>query len=590
MFLLAIVFSVKASIAFTEPAASVAVHERTMMTPKILQPISEREILEKFFRTFLSESQGGYVLYGSKPICTEGILPQETNLLILGDDLHKRNVIFKQGLKVWEKSPRKNRKYLIHFYEKPSYGWQQIALINREAFLTTVERNLPLFQYILGPKVSPEGLFEKLINPEESFSSVFLDNKVLIGIVLGFGTQNALYASREENLIDSLSQKERIPFKSLNSSTPSFDYFSLDEELDYLNQSLYISKDLITKSDPYIPWFSCLKNKQTKMLIKSYSNTQGKVSQVLKSKRFIREILNKFGIQLNQLNFSMLQSNTGYNWPSLIANAITQGMLEHDQEWIDSFVEGMKAYEQTATVLPADQWYQLLDSYRVSETAVKRKENLNQCEAMFSQLSKRRDLISLVPGKLYYKVTQQGCNKTQEIPSSVRIDYMIKNHLGKVLCAQSSEEVDLSKVICGLSIAIKEMAIGEEREIYIHPSLAYGESSNFPPNIGLISTVKLKEIITQEKEPSLSFISLELSAANMDESQLQKEYHQRRCQVAFHLGEKTWAHFKKGQDVGYCLDLVLENLLNKNKHSVSLTPEMNEALAELHWRIYRFSN
>ena len=56
--------------------------------------------------------------------------------------------------------------------------------------LDIVKSNLPLFQYILGPEVTPEKLLTKLTDPNESFHNVLNENKTLIGILLGFGTHN----------------------------------------------------------------------------------------------------------------------------------------------------------------------------------------------------------------------------------------------------------------------------------------------------------------------------------------------------------------------------------------------------------------
>ena len=71
-------------------------------TPKIaLESLSdsERAALESFFRTLLMDTQCGYVLYGDKPICIEGILPKDDNLLMIGGELHRRSIILKEGCK-----------------------------------------------------------------------------------------------------------------------------------------------------------------------------------------------------------------------------------------------------------------------------------------------------------------------------------------------------------------------------------------------------------------------------------------------------------------------------------------------------------
>src|SRR6185312_11450706 len=109
-----------------------------MDAPKtILQSISdtEKETLNVFFRMLVNDTQCGYVLCGNKPICGEGILPNESNPLMLGGELHKRSTILKIGCKLCQKLGIQGQDYIIHTYEKPSYGWNHFLLINRKAFI-----------------------------------------------------------------------------------------------------------------------------------------------------------------------------------------------------------------------------------------------------------------------------------------------------------------------------------------------------------------------------------------------------------------------------------------------------------------------
>ena len=577
-------------------------------TNAAIAPVSEKETLEAFFRDLFEESQGGYVLYGSKPICIEGVQPHETNLFMLGDELHKRDILLKEGYKIWQKLPGKSQNYFIHFYEKPSYGWQHILLINREEFIKVVKENLSLFQYILGPELSPEGLFTKLLDREESFSSVFNDNKVLIGIVLGFGTQNALHASRGEEIGVVLAKKERIPFKPSSQRLkrkniiPSFGHPSLEKELNHLDEILFISKDLVKTSSPLIPWFGCLKNKETEQLLKTYVKTQKKVREILNDERFLEKVLTRCGKkEVSKTLFDLssqyrdLELNEHSKLSSVVAKSIYQGSPEHDNEWMEFFTRGMRVVENDGSLLSSHEWYHLLDNYRDVENALRGKLNLMQCEELFSKLTDRKELTCLVPGKLYYKVIRKG--KGEIITTSfavVEMEYVIKNHLGKILCTSEAEDessIDLSNCIAGFAEAIKGMSIGEEREIYIHPTLAYGESSQFHPNAGLIAEVKLVRIFEQEKmEGEQPILTLSLDAESSDKLLLQQKHQDLRNQLALQLGARTWAHFKKGKSAGYSLEQVIESLLKANEHeSPALNQEEEQLLTKLHWRIYHLS-
>lgn len=579
----------------------------------MLHNVSERDILERFFRTLFEESQGGYVLYGSKPICDEGILPKETNLLMLGGDLHRRSVILREGFKVWDKLSSKNQKYFIHLYKNTSYGWQHLLLINKDELCKVVRENLSLFQYVLGPNVSPEGLFTKLIDPEMDFASVFQEDKVLIGIVLGFGTQNALHGSREENIELFLSEKENPPFKSLQLRTeevgkrkhtnrksiqasPSFGYSSLQQELDHYRNSLFVSKDLVRNS-PSIPWFGCLKTKETTQLLDSYAKTQKQIPALLKEERFLEKILTRFGdpaavktIQSLSSNYQDLGLQEGRDLSSLIAQAINEGLPEHEEEWIGSFIQGMRAQENGEILSP---WSEVIEGYYEVEKVREAKKNLSECEKVFSSLLSKKELVCLVPGKLYYKVLRKGNGESvQSTSSTVQMNYVIKNLSGEVLSAAHASDIgsiELSNFVVGLAAAMKGMKVGEEREIYIHPAYAYGESSNVSPNIGLVAEVKLIGIDSQRADAcEASLEPLDLSASNINESEIGKKYRELSLQVASQLGARTWSHFKKGQQAGYSFDSITQALLTESKHAPSkaLSSEEDAVLSRLHWKIY----
>ena len=82
---------------------------------------SELSTLEVFFRTLLNDSQCGYVIYGNKPICIEGILSRDNNLLMYGEEFHKREVIIKKGLQIWRNLGNSQKDYIIHAYKKQSW-------------------------------------------------------------------------------------------------------------------------------------------------------------------------------------------------------------------------------------------------------------------------------------------------------------------------------------------------------------------------------------------------------------------------------------------------------------------------------------
>lgn len=278
--------------------------------------MKERSILEVFFRTLCTDSQAGYVIWGNKPISEEGIVPEETPLLMLDNPLHRMSIYAKEGLKIWHKlkCSQKSKNYHIVSYQKPTHSWLTFAVINKKAFIQTIEKNLSLFQYVLGPKVTGESLFEKSIDPSLNFfGDVLKDDKVLIGIVLGFGTQNALI----ENRIEMISEQQMLeafpPFKpeikkgdafggishKLNRKVvkelaPSFGYSSLKNEVEDLEKKTQITVEVYRSAMPPLPWFGFIANSESEELLKHYLDVQPNIKSALDSDQFLEIFLTKF--------------------------------------------------------------------------------------------------------------------------------------------------------------------------------------------------------------------------------------------------------------------------------------------------------
>lgn len=362
--------------------------------------ISEYAILDSFFHVLFEESQGGYVFYGNKPICAEGILPKEENLFMVGGLLHRHSVVLKEGLRVWKNLNLENKNYYIHCYEIPSYGWQQILVINREEFIKTVQKNLQLFQYVLGPKLTPNRFFEQLIDPKESFSSLFKDDKVLIGILLGFGTQNALHVGREENVSEELFRNKHPSsqqgFRSVG-ETPSFGFSSLDEELKQLNEGLYNSNQLVPTSFPAIPWFGCLKTAETKQLLKSYTKSRKTIQKTLRAPNFLEEVLTRISGK-KDIRDIVLSLSTKYQafqsscWPSIIAQSILQGIPEKEDDWLNAFIQGMSENDKGISLLSSQEWDHLRDALQETTLSLKEGENT---EELAKELHEKQQTLRL---------------------------------------------------------------------------------------------------------------------------------------------------------------------------------------------------
>lgn len=565
------------------------------------EPILKRTILDRFFRALLEESQGGYVLYGNKPMCTEGILPKEANLLMLGGALHKRSVALKEGLRIWETvSKNSQNKYVIQSYDTLSYGWRELVLINREEFQKTVSDNLALFQYVLGPQVTPQKLFEHMSDRRNGFSSILKNDKVLTGILLGFGTENALYGSRKEIISESLSSTEIVPFKSVRKKMCDQTFGTTrEEELTELKKKFFRSIDLVERQTPLIPWFGCLKSATTEKLLNGYVKTQKKVRKVLDSKDFLEKIMGylisdktQSSIAIQSLLSEAYCDLKGIDWSSIIARSIAQGIPNRDPEWIDSLIQGMQSADQGHSPMNQEQWDRLLDDFAEVDKTLHSVRNFAKADDFFSSLDKRGDLTCLVERRLYYRTTEQAGGDVRCPGSAVaRLKFAISNPCAEIPSKDSRAEedaiVDLSECVSGFAAGVRGMAIGEEREIFIHPAFAYGESCNITPNICLTAHVKLLQVIDQGSENELVLEPLDLPSESFSETELSKRHQILRCQIARELGIRTWSHFKGAQNEGYSLNSLLDAFrVHLKNGQEELSSYENDLLTSLQWKIY----
>jgi len=263
---------------------------------QILSDLSQpdREILEDFFKAMLANSEGGYVLYGNKPICFEAILLGDYDPL--GNRHHRMYNLLNCGISTWEKVglPKASQKFFLHVYQKEnlSDGWTHILLINRSAYYRVVNQNIVLFKYVLGPQLTPEALLEQLTNPSTDFFTVLKNDKVLVGILLGFGTNNALFVNRKELLLES--QEEHLQ----KDPTVSFGYSSLEQESDDLEQKIVSSSYRLEKYLPQL-YFGNVRSDDKDLnnsaeLINDYENTQKRIQKILNSDFLLENVLERF--------------------------------------------------------------------------------------------------------------------------------------------------------------------------------------------------------------------------------------------------------------------------------------------------------
>jgi FKBP-type peptidyl-prolyl cis-trans isomerase len=584
---------------------------------------NEATVLERFFRTMLLQSEGGYVLYDTKPICINGFYAVDR---FFGDSVrHQESVDLREGAKVWKKNiEAKNDNIIIHVYDgEDSFAknYIHILFINKNLFLKTVQANLSLFQYVLGPSVTPQGLLNKLIDPKETFHSVLKNDTVLIGILLGFGTQNALYGSRTEQLQEYLQSYEQPPMKNilLESNTsghfcketlllsrssdsdsksplqPSFSYFSLKEELSNLIKKMDVSSEQLSRNRPYFIFGKLKEDKETSSLIQELEKSQKAITSILSSKNFLDDVLKLVHPHgaMPKINAKLSSYTLGFtpielkSLPFLVSMSILENLEDENEEFKQGFLLGMKDAQVGIESRFNDEGADSYDKLKVLNIA---RNNIKQADFYFSALDKEEDLNCILPKKIYYRRLEEGESAQLNNQTKVTIHCKIETPHATVIADTWKNNqplsVNVNDIIPGLAWGMKGMQIGETRELFIHPSVGYGIYTLLEKGIYL--KVHIKLLAFSENGESHPLPPLTSFDFNKDLDFLHQSNFEEVSRIAGYIqGYDIWNHYKKvdyyslAQILGHIAESQSEEKKIKYESMVS-----QDLLNRLHWNIY----
>lgn len=528
---------------------------------KVIDSLTDYEqgALELFFRTILTETSVGYTLYGDKPLSDEGFRMEGILLSLSEHRWARMGCLLKVGTRIWEKTGLSTLKsnYGIYKSNRPSYGWGHIDFINKQSFMDTINRNLPIFQYALGPMLTYEALLDRFKDPSENLDSIFHADRVLNGIILGFGTDNALKGSRREYLLDhsmefhlpKLESPESPPL--IQRGTPSFGFSNLYEEMALLTKEEVITTTYESPT-PRLPWFASFKNVETDQLLAGYKIVQKNLKDVLSSSDFLGEIFSRiFGEHLSTRKYSTslitllkAELKNEKNLSFLLGQAIWKSLqIENNGKLfsaleIEPFIKGMEEMDINPST-PISFASLRIESFKWAHL-LRAKNNLEEAEAFMRQLINTHEVI---PKEINYRSIVEKSGKMLEYSASeVKIHYAITTIQGKILQAENDRVIRMSDLIPGFQLGMRGMKIGETRDIYIHPRWGYGEKDDQDPNLGLMVRVTLLESWEKGSVVEPSPIQLKCSEFSLEE--IQKESSSIREKMLTIFGQKTWFRYK----------------------------------------------
>lgn len=162
---------------------------------KILSP-QEKQDLAFFINQITLFDNYSYTLVGYKPMSICNVIIEDTEDLLpfwKEDFKRPKHQMLKRGYLVWKKYqslfPSKN--YIFVDYSFLGKGRREIGLICTNVCKDTIQNHLNDFQEILGNACSIDQVFWILTHPEHRDFYTLIENTRLVGILLGFGRNNA---------------------------------------------------------------------------------------------------------------------------------------------------------------------------------------------------------------------------------------------------------------------------------------------------------------------------------------------------------------------------------------------------------------
>ena len=204
----------------------------------------EKFFLEAFFRTLISTEDGSYVLFGNKPTSLmfyeewHSYDPHPISSFPSGSDFSPQ----KKGFEIWQKHqhlfPLKTYA-IIKTESHLSNHYAALFLIHKQRLLKILNQNFIDFQKVFPQFKSPEYLLNAMLDNPSILQKIRYQHTLLLGIILGFGKDNAALFERQDEIYTFLfpqhfySQRTYLK-KPFLRPIPQSGCETLEEELDLI--------------------------------------------------------------------------------------------------------------------------------------------------------------------------------------------------------------------------------------------------------------------------------------------------------------------------------------------------------------------
>lgn len=138
----------------------------------------------------------------------------------------------------------------------------------------------------------------------------------------------------------------------------------------------------------------------------------------------------------------------------------------------------------------------LVQKYKEEVFLKTARENLEKAESFLQNIAKDPQVMGLIPSKLYYKVNVKGEGQAVSSTDCPFVTFTVRTADEEIYSPVGELQVSLPDMIQGFAKGVVGMLQGEERTLYIHPELAYGDfSGKLDPNTLVIIDVKVTALL-----------------------------------------------------------------------------------------------
>lgn len=283
-------------------------------------PINERKGLTDLCEKLVYTSDFGYTLFGDKPISClydSGRLYEDEELSYF------QRHLFTLAQRYEKKLDAPNFAIVVE-HDFPSCF---IYLVNKKAFLDTVQQNPAIFRKILGDNITPSSLLDAVLDKNYGFMKALKASHALFGILFGYGVENSLRFDRSTQLdpeshihgfppwkgiqdptvsdvvtyrdVMGCTQKRWIKKTAPEKMEPSQGFTTVQDELFELNKKLApvagAEDPLCILSSISLPSFAGdPESEETKKLISKYTAQRDVLMKMLAEDNFLEKVLEKF--------------------------------------------------------------------------------------------------------------------------------------------------------------------------------------------------------------------------------------------------------------------------------------------------------